>query len=164
MTPNKTRFSQSDYAFHQRFIDITIDRYNSKFKPKVTDIRDLIEKYQALDRFDQSLVFSDRVNGVLVHTMDSMIGKQSYYNTSFAKKHFSEVIIPKYVYAKWPAEELQKLAAFGNPMIQENLEHHKEKKCVVIKRIMSLYGVEKLPYDPQVAYSMFKYTYMKLER
>ena len=117
MTLNKTRFNHNDHLFHQRFIDIAIERYNSKFKPKVTDIRDLIEKYQALDRFDQSLVFSDRVNGVLVHTMDIMIGKQSYNNTSFAKKHFLEVIIPKYIYAKWPVEELQKLAEFGNPMI-----------------------------------------------
>ena len=52
------------------------------------------------------MVFSDRVNGEIVHTMDILIGRKSYYNTSFSKKHFTEVVMPKYIYAKWPPEEL----------------------------------------------------------
>ena len=72
------RFSANDREFHKKFIHLAINRFNKKFNSDVSNVKELIERYQKLNKFEQTLVFSDKVKDKLIHTMDIQLGKKSY--------------------------------------------------------------------------------------
>ena len=66
--------------------------------------------------------------------------------------------MPHYIYEPWPTEEVKNFTEFVLSMIENNKDL---KQNVITKRIMQLYEVDKLPYDPQVARSIIKYSWRK---
>ena len=88
-------------------------RYNSLFKPTVKNIKEVVNAYMLMNVKEQTALFSTTVKGKLVHDFDQLIGRKSYSNISFSKKHFVEVTMPFYRFDPWPKEAINKLYSFA---------------------------------------------------
>ena len=87
-----------------------------------------------------------------------MIGRKSYKFTSFSKKHFGEVTLPKASCAEWPRDQLNKIATDVQPLVVDLLQKYdvtqvKKMRADTIKQYLKSIGVQDLPYCFQIAYN-----------
>ena len=75
--------------------------------------------YMLMNVKEQTALFSTMVKGKLVHDFDQLIGRKSYNNISFSKKHFIEVTMPFYRFDPWPKKTINELSSFATQFFNE---------------------------------------------
>ena len=151
------------------FEALVLERFNAVFPPACASMQEMIARYHQLTPRQQTSVFSDKQGDGYKHVIDQLIGKKPFQFISFSKKHFNEVVVPRYTHQRWPRELLADYKQLVTVDIEEHLRDTRlglvaMKRNEFVNQLIAKYRVDQLPYQKLVFYHMCAYQYKQMEQ